>query len=276
VSATLRAIAQENERFIAEGHYVHPTVGRVDIGTAVRAAVGATRSHQLDELTTLLGQPVAGGRATRFEVTGESSIAAALRCHHDGGGVVGVLDYASARSVGGGYLNGAKAQEEDLCRCSALHACLLRAPEYYAAHRASTDLRYSHRVISAPGVPVFRDDRYRLLPAPVPITFVVSAAPNTGQLAQRAPELLPEIPALLTERAQRVLAVAVQSGVDDLVLGAWGCGVFGNSPSDVARAFATCLGPGGRFADAFDRVVFAVYDRSRDQATLGAFHTVFG
>ncbi|HEY4460623.1 MAG TPA: TIGR02452 family protein [Pseudonocardiaceae bacterium] len=74
MSATLRAIAQENERFIADGHYVHPTEGRVDIGNAVRAAAD---------------------------------------------GMVGLLDYASARNAGGGYLNGAKAQEEDLCRCSA-------------------------------------------------------------------------------------------------------------------------------------------------------------
>lgn len=276
MSTTLRAIAQENERYIADGHYVHPTGGRVDIGELVRAAADATRSHQLDELTALLGQPVTGGRATRFAVTDESSITAALRCHHDGGAVLGVLDFASARSAGGGYLNGAKAQEEDLCRCSALHTCLLRAPDFYTAHRTSADLRYSHRVISAPCVPVFRDERYQLLPASVPVTFIVSAAPNTGQLAQRAPELLPEVPALLTERVERVLAVAVQSGVDDLVLGAWGCGVFGNSPAVVAHAFATQLRSGGRFASAFDRVVFAVYDRSRDRATLAAFHAVFG
>ncbi|HEY4460622.1 MAG TPA: TIGR02452 family protein [Pseudonocardiaceae bacterium] len=105
---------------------------------------------------------------------------------------------------------------------------------------------------------MFRDERYQLLTASVPVTFIVSAAPNTGQLAQR------------------VLAVAVQSGVDDFVLGAWGCGVFGNSPADVARAFATHLRPAGRCASAFDRVVFAVYERSRDRATLAAFRAVFG
>lgn len=275
MSITLRAIAQENERIIADGHYQHPTVGRVDITEAVRAAADGTLAYQLDEVTALLTQPADGGRPTTFEVTGESSIPAALRCHQDGG-VVGVLDFASARNAGGGYVNGAKAQEEDLCRCSALHTCLLRAPEFYAAHQASADLRYSHRVISAPGVPVFRDERYQLLPEPRPVTFIVAAAPNTAQLAQRAPELLPEVPALLAERAERVLAVAVRSSVDDLVLGAWGCGVFGNSPADVAGAFATHLGPGGRFATAFDRVVFAVYDRTPDRATLAAFEAVFG
>jgi uncharacterized protein (TIGR02452 family) len=273
VSTNLRAIAQENERFIADGYYDHPTEGRVHIAEAVRAAADATRSHQLDELTALLAQPAIVQRPTEIEVTDESSLGAAQRRHGAGSGVVGVLNFASARNPGGGYRNGARAQEEDLCRCSALYTCQLRAPDFYAAHQASRDLRYSHRVISSPGVPVFRDDTLALLPAPYPVTFLTSAAPNTGCLT---PELLPGIPALLTERAARVLAVAEQSHVDELVLGAWGCGVFRNSPADVAQAFATHLGPGGRFADVFGRVVFAIYDRRPGQQTLAAFRAVFG
>ncbi|HJP73984.1 MAG TPA: TIGR02452 family protein [Pseudonocardiaceae bacterium] len=272
MSTSLRAIAQDNELFIAEGHYDHPTTGRVPLGDTVRAAADSTRiHHEIDPATS----PVTN-RSTRFEVTPESSLGAAERCHTDNSRIVGVLNFASARNPGGGYLNGAKAQEEDLCRCSALYTCLLRAPEFYAVHRASSDLRYSDRVISSPGVPVFRDDQFRLLPKPYPVTFLTSAAPNTGQLARRAPELLTEIPELLTVRAGQVLAAAQQSHVDELVLGAWGCGVFGNAPADVAKAFAAHLGPGGRFGSAFDRVVFAIYDRTREQSTLAAFRAVFG
>ncbi len=273
MSTSLRAIAQENERFIADGYYDHPTAGRVLIADAVLAAADATRGHQPAELTALLAEPATRQTSTMIEVTDESSLGAAQRCHGETTGVIGVLNFASARNAGGGYLNGARAQEEDLCRCSALHTCLLRAPEFYAAHRASSDLRYSHRVISSPGVPVFRDDSLRLLAKPYPVTFLTSAAPNTGCLA---PELLPDIPTLITERATRVLAVAEKSHVDELVLGAWGCGVFRNSPADVARAFATHLSPGGRFANSFGRVVFAIYDRSPDQRTLAAFRAVFG
>jgi uncharacterized protein (TIGR02452 family) len=199
MSTRLRAVAQDNERFIAESQYDHATAGRVLLGDAVRAAADATRTYYRIDLVTF---PVTH-RSTRFEVTPESSLAAAERCHADNSGVVGGPNFASARNPGGGYLNGAKAQEEDLCRCSALYTCLLRAPEFYAAHRASSDLHYSDRVISSPGVPVFRDDRLRLLPKPYPVTFLTSAAPNSGQLALRAPELLAEIPELLAARAAR-------------------------------------------------------------------------
>lgn len=47
--------------------------------------------------------------------------------------------------------------------------------------------------------------------------------------------------ATLTHRAGTILAVAKNQGHRHLVLGAWGCGVFGNHPGHVADAFATWL-----------------------------------
>ncbi len=59
-----------------------------------------------------------------------------------------------------------------------------------------------------------------------------------------------------------------------LVLGAWGCGVFRNGPEG-GGAFRTHLAPGGRFAGAFDRVVFGILDRTRDSAVRAAFERTF-
>jgi uncharacterized protein (TIGR02452 family) len=58
-----------------------------------------------------------------------------------------------------------------------------------------------------------------------------------------------------------------------LVLGAWGCGVFGNDPAMVARRFGEFLKEGGAYAHAFTDVTFAVLDRGG--ATLAAFADVF-
>jgi uncharacterized protein (TIGR02452 family) len=189
-------------------------------------------------------------------VTGESSLGATLRL----GGDVACLNFASARSPGGGFLNGAQAQEESLARGSALYHCLLAAQPFYDHHRADRSLAYSDRVIYSPAVPVFRDGRDHLLPRPYPVTFLTCAAPNVTQIRLRQPSLLPEVPGILRRRATRILAVAAAHGHRRLVLGAWGCGVFGNDPAVVAEAFSHAL----REVPSFDEVVFAVLGRADD------------
>ena len=81
---------------------------------------------------------------------------------------------------------------------------------------------------------------------------------------------------MLAERAERVLAVAAHHGARRLVLGAWGCGVFRNDPHQVAEAFHRHLTGDGRFAAVFDRVVFAVWDRTENSVNRAAFAARFG
>jgi uncharacterized protein (TIGR02452 family) len=216
--------------------------------------------------------------STLFEVTGESSLEAARRLVRKDAGrpadPVAVLNFASARNPGGGFLNGAQAQEEALCRASALYTCLLRAREFYDHHRAHRDPFYTDRVIHSPAVPVFRDDRGGLLDEPYTVGFLTAAAPNAGVVLRTAPERAPQLGPALAVRAERVLETAAAHGYRRLVLGAWGCGVFQNDSAQVAGAFHDLL-VNGRFAGAFDHVVFGVLDRTRDQATRGSFEQAF-
>lgn len=278
--STYKGVAVANEAIVADGRYIAPSGTAVEIGDAVAAACAGTVSYAPGDLDRLLDGAAPGRAATRIEVTGESSMSAARRLTDEGAEAgpagIAVLNFASARNAGGGYLGGARAQEEDLCRVSALYTTLRQAPDYYAEHRASKDPLYSHRVVYSPDVPVYRDVRYRLLEEPYRVAFLTSPAPNAGVVARRSPADLAVLPDLLAERAARVLAVAAHHGCRSLVLGAWGCGVFRNDPTQVAAAFQRNLAIGGRFAGAFGRIVFAVLDKSADRPNLTAFQGMFG
>jgi uncharacterized protein (TIGR02452 family) len=112
---------------------------------------------------------------------------------------------------------------------------------------------------------VFRDDRGELLTEAYRVSFLTSAAPNLSAIRSNQPESAAEVPAVLRRRAARVLAVAAAHGHRRLVLGAWGCGVFGNDPATVAEAFAEALRE-----QPMEHVVFAVLGPNR-----AGFATVF-
>ncbi|MFC8760522.1 TIGR02452 family protein [Streptomyces sp. NPDC057193] len=273
MSARLRAIARQTEEIVAEGHYRAPDGRTVSLTRDLTAALAGTRLHGPGPVEVTPDTD----RTPAIEVTGESSLAAARRMTGaDATRPVAVLNFASARNPGGGYLNGAQAQEEALCRSSALHATLLRAPDYYAHHRDDRDVFYTDRVIHSPRVPVFRDDRGALLAEPFTVGFLTSPAPNAGVVRRRTPELADRLPAALASRTERVLETAAAGGYRRLVLGAWGCGVFQNDPEQVAGAFRALLTGDGRFAGHFEEVVFAVLDRAPGTPTLAAFARVLG
>ena len=262
MSSRLRAIARDTVAYADRGHYPGATG---EVALRVAPAVAGTRLHLPDEV---LPSADPSGDPPVVEVTGESSLAATQRL----GAPVACLVFASARNAGGGFLNGAQAQEESIARASALYPCLRAAGAFYAHHRAHSDLLYSDRVIHSPDVPVFRDDRGALLPEPYPVSFLTAAAPNLGALLRSQPESAADVPATLTRRAARVLQVAAAHGHRRLVLGAWGCGVFANDPATVAAAFEEAL----RRTRSFDHVTFAVLDRQHGAPVRTAFERVFG
>jgi uncharacterized protein (TIGR02452 family) len=272
MSARLRGIAQETERIVAAGGYRAPAGHEVSLAAEIEAARSATRLYGPAPLPVPAVDPV----PSTVEVTGESSLEAAHRLTTTGTTPVAVLNFSSARNPGGGYLNGAQAQEEALCRASALYTCVREARAFYDHHRTHRDPFYTDRVIHSPAVPVFRDDRGTLLDTPYTTGFLTSAAPNASVVRRTTPERAPELPRALAVRAERVLETAAAHGYRRLVLGAWGCGVFGNDPTQVAAAFrALLMDGGGRFVGAFAHVVFAVLDRTRGTSTRVAFEREF-
>lgn len=273
---SLRGVAQQTLSIIHDGGYVNGQGSRVELGADVAAAIAGTRLSTPSELARLLDAGAGAGARPSFEVTNELTQAAARRMTQDEGCEdVLLLNFASAKNPGGGFLTGAKAQEEDLARASALHPCLLAAPEYYEINRACDHLVYTDHMIASPRVPFFRVEARELLERPFLATVITAPAPNALALERAWPRELAglDYEAVLRRRAGMVLALAEQLGSRQLVLGAWGCGVFRNDPVLVADAFGRWL-EHPRFAGAFDRVVFAVWGRVA--ANLEAFERRFG
>jgi uncharacterized protein (TIGR02452 family) len=269
-------LGKETVEIAERGDYALPSGARVSIAGAVARAVGGTRLYRPDAYAKLEIAAPAGAARCRVEVTGETTGAAARRLvEQEREARVAALNFASAKNPGGGFLGGAKAQEEDLARCSALYTCQLTQRAYYDENRACGTMLYTDHLIYSPDVPFFRDERLELLATPFLVSILTSPAPNAGEVLARDRGGRAGIRATLERRAGQVLRVAAAEGHRTLVLGAWGCGVFRNDPAEVAEVFGTWL-EGPAFAGVFARVVFAVYDRSKGQENRRAFEGRFG
>ena len=265
---SLSGIARETVRICEAGQYQSPMGKQVVLADDIKRAVKGTVLYSVSNLPPIPQQMSA--LETRIEVANETTFRGlaklALR-----GGHIACLNFASARNPGGGFLGGAQAQEEALARASALYHCLVAAPKYYERNRANRSAVYLDLVIFSPQVPFFRKDAGDLLEKPILASVITAPAPNRGAVAQNERGNLALVETALRRRAEMVLHIAQAHGVERLVLGAWGCGVFRNDPEKVSAVFASLIKPPGRFAGVFRDVLFSVYDRAEPALTLRAF-----
>lgn len=261
-------LGQETQRILAVGSYITPTGASVDLTPFLAQAKAGTRSYPPE---AVLPNELQGTHATTISVTNETTLAAAQRLVDQGAQVL-ALNFASARHPGGGWLSGARAQEESLARASGLAACIADDP-MYKRHAQMRDALYTSSAIYCPAVPVFRHDNGRLLDAPYLVAFITAPAVNAGVVLDRDRSRRAEVRAAMQERIARVLAIAAIHGHSALVLGAWGCGVFKNDPAEIAELFAAALH--GPFRGAFATIVFAILDSSPERRFIGPFEHAF-
>jgi uncharacterized protein (TIGR02452 family) len=279
-----KSIAQDTVALLEQGSYTAPSGLPVSLTELMQSCLAGTCGYLPEELAEIQAQVLAqqppAFSETTFEVANETTLEAAARLASTGAltgtpARLGVLNFASARNPGGGFLGGAQAQEESLARSSGLYPSLLRCREHYDFHRAQRTCLYSDRIIYSPDCPVFRADDGDLLETPYLVDFLTCAAPNAGAIRRNEPENVRHIEPALRERSAKVLSLAAHQRCDVLVLGAWGCGVFQNDPGMVAEVFSCYLSAGAPFWGRFQRIVFAVLDRSPAQATFTAFRERF-
>jgi uncharacterized protein (TIGR02452 family) len=274
---SLTGLAKETLQILETGEFVSANGDVINFSVEQKLAEKNTKLYRPEEVADLLNKKIPSDRQSLpiVEVTEETTQVAAHRLvTSEGCEDLVLLNFASARNPGGGFITGAKAQEEDLARCSGLYPCLLTQPEYYETNRVQDSLLYTDYLIYSPQVPWLRVRNRELLDRYFLASVITAPAPNAGQVLRRDPNAMPEIERALRQRAGYVLAVARDNGHRSLLLGAWGCGVFRNDPNLVADAFGMWL-ESPRFQGCFDRVVFGIYDSSKTKDTLIAFKDRF-
>lgn len=211
-----------------------------------------------------------------IEITEESCQDAALRFR---GKRVAILNFASATSPGGGVRFGAHAQEESLCLTSGLLHCLESNPEFYKANEILANPNQVDRALWSTDVPLIRNGDLELV-EPMRISVLTYAAPNLlgrrfNHLDLREQE---EIRQTFNRRCRQVVDHAARNQVEVLILGAWGCGAFGNAPHIVASAFKDAVSVSG----SIETLVFAVFGgseggrQSQGAVNRAEFRRVFG
>lgn len=206
------------------------------------------------------------------------------------GSKVCVHNFASAANPGGGVTKGSSAQEECLCRCSTLFFNLNTKDMwqgFYSPHRNEQNPLHNDDCIYTPEVVVFKSDTEepKVLPENdwYKVNVVTCAAPNlrampsnalnSGDGKKPAKVSDKELYEIHIKRLSRIMDIAVAGGNDVIILGAFGCGAFENSPEVVARASKYVV---EKYSNSFKIIEFAIYCTPRDEQNYEIFKRVLG
>ncbi len=274
-----KAMAQETINILNRGYY-EPTVKKsagqntqkrqITIKDAMERSIERSVLITPDEGENILEKyhacATCAGPEIRVENT--STIGAVRLLAMEGKSDIGVLNFASAKNPGGGFLNGANAQEESLAVSGTLYPSLTAHEEYYKENRANPSMMYLDYAIYSPEVVFFRDESFRLAETPVKASVLTLPAVNMGQVLLKG-ENVPEAKRVMRRRMKLALGIFAEQKAKHLVLGAYGCGVFRNDPAEIALWWKELLEEGmGQY---FDSIFHAVLDNSKEKRCIRAF-----
>lgn len=179
------------------------------------------------------------------------SVSAILKAAESCEKPMAVLNFSSYKNPGGGFIGGSRAQEECLCQESFLYNVLSQMTEkfYDWNNRNTNRTLYRNRGMYSPGVVFMREEKRAVC------DVITCAAPNFSAAHRNQNVSREENSKVLQDRIRFVLDIARENQVRTLILGAYGCGVFGQDAEEVAGIFKKYLESGYK---CFERVIFAI------------------
>lgn len=212
----------------------------------------------LDEFESVISERCEGSTIFTEEITTDALFNAK--------GNVAVLNFGDYVLPGGQFLQGGRAQEESLCGASFLYNVLIDVYDYYNVNQKRKNKGYyDNSYILSPGIRFF--DKANKLTKDV--TVITGAMPHLTRWNKydKSPE---EYYKIIYYRVKGALELAAASGVDTFIVGAWGCGVFHNEPSIVAKAFNDLW-----VNEGYNKKIPILYFAIPDEEKLNVFQNAF-
>lgn len=144
---------------------------------------------------------------------------------------IGMLNFASFKEPGGKFLDGSSAQEECLCHASFLYNVLKEFQKsYYDVNKKTLNKAlYINKALYTPDIEFSLGSEIRFA------DVINCAAPNWTTASKYYHVSPQENHSALASRIEFVKNIACDNGLDVIILGAYGCGVFGQDPETIAR-----------------------------------------
>ncbi len=254
-----KGIAKETVAILSNGQYI---------------ADGKSITLDMDRLQRVVSYPDQqiiqsenrGNFDTKFKVYERDTVSAVFSCPLPE--KCAVLNFASAKHPGGGFITGANAQEESLCRSSSLYASLSGkdAEDMYIYNITKNKSRfYSDYMLFSPDVVFFRKFNGNLTSEYTTVSVITAPAVNC-RIADPVNNA-DKIRNIMQTRIRKIFDIAILNNKTYLILGAWGCGVFGHKTEDVANDFRLILSE-EKYKNAFEVVEFSVLCGRNPQTVL--------
>lgn len=166
---------------------------------------------------------------------------------------LGVLNFASAHRPGGGFVNGEYGQEEELCHCSTLYSQLAHSHMYEDNLGLSSGM--NNDTMTATDTLFFRDNSWEFKAEPKHAIVVSSTAVNSNAIKDKRDRMCIEY--MMKNRMTLITRLFIENKCDAIILGAYGCGFFGNDPYVIASIWRGIIRDYGGY---FKNIVFAIPD----------------
>ena len=221
-----------------------------------------------------------------------------------------ILNFANSHHVGGGYLGGYMAQEEELCRTiidlfPSLALLASRKSRNYYDFKWNRDVLYSSNLSLYRYDGIQSNNNYDFIdkninPKPIKISVITAAAPNL-RIDRNRKEPTPETVELVNNFRSKpndlyevlfdiikgiyLVPIQIEKNINILILGAFGCGAFSphynlqkqmniDYTKDIASIFLRIIEKIPDILHLYDYICFAIPDNNKDN-NYKTFYNVF-